>query len=165
MHTSALAAPDGGNDGGSREGAAGFLSALWKDTREVWLAGEEFPATIGLNEKGGMNDAELEKYVENNLLHLFPDVIDEPGKIVCLKVDNGPGRKGRSLLLKMRFKGWYMYPSLPNATSVQQGTDINYGPFKTAVSERAARARRVPKYQVQYFPSYEKEKNYLVPQN
>jgi hypothetical protein len=26
-----------------------------------------------------------------------------------------------------------MYPGLPNATSVQQETDINYGPFKTAV--------------------------------
>ncbi len=59
--------------------------------------------------------------------------MDEPGKRVCLKVDNGPGRNGRSLLLKMRFKGWYMYPGLPNATSVQQETDINYGPFKTAV--------------------------------
>ena len=98
-----------------------------------WPEKREFPATIGLNEKGGMNDAEFKKYVENNLLHLIPNVIDETGKRVCLKVDNGPGRNGRSLLLKMRFKGWYMYPGLPNATSVQQETDINYGPFKTAV--------------------------------
>ena len=95
-----------------------------------WLEKREFPATIGLNEKEGMNDIEFEKYVENNLLHLFPDVIDEPGKRVCLKVDNSPGCNGRSLLLKMRFKGWYMYPGLPNATSVQQETDINYGPFR-----------------------------------
>ena len=80
-----------------------------------------------------MKDDEFEKYVENNLLHLFPDVIDEPGKRVCLKVDNSPGCNGRSLLLKMRFKGWYMYPTLPNETSVQQETDINYGPFKTAI--------------------------------
>ena len=87
---------------------------------------------IGLNKKGGMNNAEVKKYVENNLLHLFPNVVDEPGRRVCLKVDNGPGRNGRSLLLKMRFKGWYMYPGLPNATSIQQET-VNYGPFKTAI--------------------------------
>ena len=76
-----------------------------------------------------MNDSEFEKYVENNLFHCFPNVLHEPGKCVCLKIDNGLGRNGRSLLLKMQFKGWYMYPSLPNVTSVQLETDIKYGLF------------------------------------
>jgi hypothetical protein len=35
--------------------------------------------------------------------------------------------------MKYRFCGLYIYPGLPNATSVQQETDLNYGPFKSVV--------------------------------
>ena len=52
-----------------------------------------------------------------------------------MKVDSGPGRNGRELLLKCRFRGLYIYPGLPNATSVQQETDQNYGPFKGVVCD------------------------------
>jgi hypothetical protein len=55
------------------------------------------------------------------------------GKRVLLKVDSGSGRNGRDLLMKCRFCGLYVYPSLPNATSVQQETYRNYGPFKSVV--------------------------------
>ena len=50
-----------------------------------------------------------------------------------LKVDSGPGRNGRDLLNKARFRGVYLFPGLPKATSVQQETDMNYGPFKSVV--------------------------------
>jgi hypothetical protein len=49
------------------------------------------------------------------------------------KVDSGLGWNGTGLLLKARFQGVYHYPGLPNATSVQQERDINYGPFKSVV--------------------------------
>jgi len=35
--------------------------------------------------------------------------------------------------MKCRFRGLYIYPGLPNATSVQQETDLNYGPSKSVV--------------------------------
>ena len=63
----------------------------------------------------------------------FPDLEDTPGKSVLLKVDSGLGCNGRELLVKCRFRGLYIYPGLPNATSVQQETDLNYNPFKSLV--------------------------------
>ncbi len=50
-----------------------------------------------------------------------------------MKVDSGPGRNGRELLMKCRICGLYIYPGLPNAISVQQEMDLNYGPFKIVV--------------------------------
>jgi hypothetical protein len=38
---------------------------------------------------------------------------------------------GRSCL----FRGLYIYPDLPNATSVQQEMGIYYGPFKSIVCD------------------------------
>jgi hypothetical protein len=35
--------------------------------------------------------------------------------------------------MKCWFRRLYIYPGLPNATSVQQETDLNYGPFKFIV--------------------------------
>jgi len=47
---------------------------------------------------------------------------------VLLKVDSGPGCNGRDL------RGVYLFPGLPpNATTVQQEMDMNYGPFKSVV--------------------------------
>jgi hypothetical protein len=93
----------------------------------------EWPATIGMNKKGGMNNGKFNKYITNLIIPLFPDLEDVPGKRVLLKVDSGPGWNRTALLLKMRFQGVYLYPGLPNTTSAQQEKDINYGPFKSAI--------------------------------
>ena len=62
--------------------------------------------TIGLNEKGGMNDEESDKYIDNSIVPLYPDLENMPGKQVLLKVDtSSPGRNGRDLLNKARFRG------------------------------------------------------------
>jgi hypothetical protein len=58
---------------------------------------------IGLNEKDGMNNQEFDKYINNSIVPLYPDLEDTPGKRVLLKVDSGPGRNGRDLLNKARF--------------------------------------------------------------
>ena len=102
------------------------------DTRGQFGCEEErvWPATIGMNECGGMNDVEFFRYIENVICPLFPDMADVEGSRVVLKVDSGPGRWGRELMLMARFRGLYIYPSVPNATSVQQETDVSYGPFK-----------------------------------
>ena len=78
-----------------------------------------------MNKKGGMTDVEFEKYIDTSIVPLFPELEDTKGKRVLLKVDSGSGRNGRDLLMKCRFCGLYVYPSLPNATSMQQETDRN----------------------------------------
>ena len=82
------------------------------DTRGRFGCKEErsWPCTIGMNEKGGMTDNEFEKYIDNSIVPLNPDLEDTPGKRVLLKVDSGPGRNGKDLLLKCRFCGLYIYP-------------------------------------------------------
>ena len=50
-----------------------------------------WPCTIGLNEKGGMNDEEFDKYIDNSIVPLYPDLEDTQGKRVLLKVDSGSG--------------------------------------------------------------------------
>jgi len=91
------------------------------DTRGRFGCKEErsWPCTIGMNKKGGMTDDKFEKYINNSIVLLNTGLKDTPGKRVLLKVDSGPGRNGKDLLLKCRFRGLYIYPGLPNATSVQ----------------------------------------------
>ena len=50
-----------------------------------------WPCTIGMNKNGGMMDEEFEKYIDNIIVPLYPDLEDTPGKHVLLKVDSGPG--------------------------------------------------------------------------
>ena len=92
-------------------------------------------STFGMNEKGGMNEQEFAKYIKKNLIRLYPDARDKPGKRVILKVDSGPGRMNYQLLAKMRAKGFYLYPCVPNTTAVTQETDQLYSLFKTIFRE------------------------------
>jgi hypothetical protein len=97
------------------------------DKEMVW------PCTISLNEKGGMNDKEFDRYIDNSIVPLYPDLEDILGKQVLLKVDSGPGCNGRDLLNKAQFQGVYLFPCFPNTISLQQETDINYGSLKSVV--------------------------------
>ena len=107
--------------------------AFMQKTRGTWGFESEqlMPVTMGMNEKGGMDDAELAKYLFNSIVPLYPDAEDKPGKRVLIKVDCGPGRKNIEMLAELRARGFYLYPGVPNTTSVTQETDQNYGPFKT----------------------------------
>jgi hypothetical protein len=53
---------------------------------------------------------------------------------VLLKVNSGPGRNDHDLMLKMQFRGVYIY-----ATSVQQEIDVSYRPFKNVVRDNLKR--------------------------
>ena len=87
--------------------------------------------SIGFNEKGGMDEAEFEKYVSNSILPLYPDARDRPGLRVMVKVDSGPGRINGAMLARLKTRGFYLFPGVPNTTAVSQETDRNYGPFKS----------------------------------
>jgi hypothetical protein len=94
-----------------------------------------WPATTCMNKKGGMRDVKFERYVENSIKPLFPDLEDTPGQCMPLKVDSVLGWNCKELLAKCKFSGVYIYPGLLNATAVQQETDQNYGPFKSVVQD------------------------------
>jgi hypothetical protein len=53
-----------------------------------FLSRRSLPCTFGMNERAGMNAVELDKYMKNAILPLYPDTEDRPGKRVLLKVDN-----------------------------------------------------------------------------
>jgi hypothetical protein len=63
-----------------------------------------WPATIGMNKKGGMTEDEFEQYIENSICPLYLDMEDTPGKRVLLKVDSGPGCNGEELLIGKRWQ-------------------------------------------------------------
>jgi hypothetical protein len=85
-----------------------------------------------MNEKAGMNAVELNKYITNSIVPLYPDLEDRPLKRVIMKVDSGPGRMNLEMLANLKLMGLYLIPGVPNTTGKTQETDQNYGPFKGA---------------------------------
>ena len=100
-----------------------------------WKEEKQWPVTIGMNKKGGMDDDEFLNYFNNSLVPLYPYVKDESRKRVMLKVYSGPGRLNPNLLAYARNLGFIIYPGVPNTTAVTQQTDQNYGPFKKRIVE------------------------------
>ncbi len=93
-----------------------------------------------MNGKGGVNNKEFKCYINNSLVPLFPDLEDTPGKCILLKVDSGHGCNWQDLLNKCWCRGVCIYPGLPNSTSMQQETKINfYGLFKGVVWRKLAK--------------------------
>jgi hypothetical protein len=93
-----------------------------------------------MNEKGGMNNKEFARYIDNSIAPLIPDLEDMPGKCILLKVDSSHGCNWQDLLNKCLFRGIYIYPGLPNSTSMQQEMYINfYGQFKGVVWRNLAK--------------------------
>jgi len=87
--------------------------------------------TYGMNEKGGMDEAHFEKYITDLLAVLYPDCADSKGKRVVFKVDHGPGQSNVKLLVHLRARGCYLFPSVPNSSSVSQEMDQIFDLFKT----------------------------------
>ena len=79
---------------------------------------KQWPCTIGMNEKGGMDDNEFEQYVFTELVLLWLHAEDIPGKWVMLKADSGPGRGAMKLLACLCHLGIYLYPGVPNTTAI-----------------------------------------------
>ena len=96
---------------------------------KLWLC------TVGMNEKGGMDDAKFEKYIQSAIVPLFPDVQNKKGKRVLIKIDSGPGCTNPELLACLRTLGFVLYPGVPNTTAVLQETDQCYGLFKSIFRE------------------------------
>jgi hypothetical protein len=82
MHPPALATADGRDGQGEAADSRGFFDPLLgygHDEEKTW------EATIGMSEKGGMNDKEFFKYIMTSIRLLYPDMSNKPGKRVLLK--------------------------------------------------------------------------------
>ena len=109
---------------------------FFKDSRRVrgvYGFGElrEVGMTLGANAKAGMDGEKFAKYLFATIVLLYPDAIDVPGKRVAVIVDSGPGRLNSDMLARLRVRGFYLIPGVPNTTHVTQATDKNYGVFKS----------------------------------
>jgi len=103
-------------------------------------------AMIGINPKGGMNSEMWVDYYLNNIMPLFPEAQDVPGKRVLIKTDSGPGRNDEAFLAGARASGFIHYAGLPNGTTVGQECDQVFGYFKQITSrnlDTLYRARQV----------------------
>ena len=60
------------------------------------------------------------KWYQENILQLYPDIADQPGKRVLIKSDGGPGRSDAAYLSEANFEGLLHYPGLPNGTLFQE---------------------------------------------
>jgi hypothetical protein len=65
-----------------------------------------------------MNNEEFEHYIDNSIVPLFPNLEDTPGNRILLKVESGRSCNLRDLLNTCWFRGVYIYPGLPNSTSM-----------------------------------------------
>jgi hypothetical protein len=92
-----------------------------------------------MNEKGGMNNKEFVRYIDNSIIPLSPALEDTPGKRILIKVNSGRGCNGRDLLHKCQFRGVCIYPGLLNSTSMKQETDINYSLLKGVIWRNLAK--------------------------
>jgi hypothetical protein len=94
---------------------------------------QHFDPTIGANERGGMDAVEFSKYLLGLVKTLYPDVSDLPHRRVIVKCDSGPGRENLEMLAQLRVLGVYLFPSVPNSSSVTQEMDQLYSLFKSIV--------------------------------
>ena len=71
---------------------------------------KEWPVTVAMNLKGGMDEREFRAYFLNSIVPLFPDAEDVKGKRVIMKVDSGPGRMELGFLAEARTLGFIINP-------------------------------------------------------
>ena len=77
-----------------------------------------------------MDNAHFEIYLTDLLYALYPDIADISGKRVIVKADHGPGRSNIDLLARLCARGIYLFPSVPNTSSVSQEMDQIFDLFK-----------------------------------
>ncbi len=62
---------------------------------------------FGMNLKGGMDNVKYVKYIFLSIIPLFPDLEDQPGLQIMLKVDSWPGQLQPKLFSALRLIGAY----------------------------------------------------------
>ena len=91
---------------------------------------KRFSPMIAATPKGSMNATILDSYLKY-LTQLYPDIRDEEGKRLFVKLDNGVGRDNTDFLFNSRSFGAYIWPGLPNTSEGTQEMDQAFGLFKS----------------------------------
>jgi hypothetical protein len=103
-----------------------FSDNILKDFKRTiakfgYLEPQCFNPTIGANECGGMDAVEFSKYLLGLVKTLYPDVADLQHRLVIVRCDSsGPSRENLEMLAQLRVLGVYLFPSVPNSSSVTQ---------------------------------------------
>lgn len=64
---------------------------------------QSFSVSVGLNNKGGMDDDEFFEYIKKSIMRMYPNAAPVKGRWVCIKCDSGPGRFNMELLTYLQF--------------------------------------------------------------
>lgn len=78
---------------------------------------------FAMNAKGGMNKEMLVEFFDRVVLPLYPDAADNERSRLLIKIDSGPGCNNPDCLTRLRARGGYLYPGLPNGTECGQECD------------------------------------------
>ncbi len=71
------------------------------------LEGEKlWPATFGVNNKGGMDNDEFVLYLRTNIMPLYPNAALKKGQWMILKCNSRPGLMNIDLLAELRASGF-----------------------------------------------------------
>jgi hypothetical protein len=89
-----------------------------------------FDCMIATSPKGSMTGSIMNSFVQKLAL-LYPDVKDEEGYRLFLKLDSGPGRDDENVLHTARANGIYVYPGVPNTSEGTQECDQLFSYLKT----------------------------------
>ena len=81
--------------------------------RSVTKRFQSFPISLGLYNKGGMDDVKFFEYLQKSIMKLYPDATPVKGKWVVIKCDSGPGRLNPDLLVYLHYHGFYFTPVSP----------------------------------------------------
>ncbi len=91
---------------------------------------KRFNPMVAASPKGSMTSEILKSYCLY-LTQLYPDVADEPGKRLFIKLDNAVGRNNTGMNFVARQYGIYIYPACPNTSEGSQEMDQSFGKFKS----------------------------------
>jgi hypothetical protein len=88
-----------------------------------------------MNERGGKNNEEFERYIDNSIILLFPDLEEHQGSVSCSRLTAAAVDIGGTCSTSVGSGVFTLTPACPTLPLCrQQETDINfYGPFKGVV--------------------------------
>jgi hypothetical protein len=94
---------------------------------------QEVCAQVAVNEKGGPDSRFLHQALTCYTRWLYPDASDLPRHRVLYKIDGGPGRLDKHMLVDQCAHDAYLFPGVQKTTHVTQETDQKYGLFNSDV--------------------------------
>ena len=110
--------------------------------RSVTKRFQSFPISLGLYNKGGMDDVKFFEYLQKSIMKLYPDATPVKGKWVVIKCDSGPGRLNPDLLVYLRYHGFYFTPVSPTRLRYRRRSRPSEQTYNSSSTSKFAKMRR-----------------------